>query len=145
MVADAVVVLSGEQTNPDEVAGEETAFQAEGRRGSGRDVARVARKHLGTRYVESPPQKCKAYRKEDCSCHTKVVFRRLGRSLPDNPPSQWKRGKRVKKANLRPGDVVRVRPGERVPAAGQQTPAARRPRVVMGSLPALAFEVVRTP
>lgn len=106
VVADAVVVLSGEQTNPDEVAGEGTAFQAEGRRVSGRDVVRVARKHLGTRYVESPPQKCKAYRKEDCSCHTKVVFRRLGRSLPDNPPSQWKRGKKVKKANLRPGDVV---------------------------------------
>ncbi|HEU4848588.1 MAG TPA: NlpC/P60 family protein, partial [Rubrobacteraceae bacterium] len=33
--------------------------------------------------------------------------RKFGRSLPDNPPSQWRRGMRVKKkANLRPGDLV---------------------------------------
>jgi cell wall-associated NlpC family hydrolase len=105
-VADAVMVLSGEQANPEEVAGGETTLQAEGRRGKGRYVVRVARRHLGTRYEESPPQRCRAYRKEDCSCHTKVVFRKFGRSLPDNPPSQWKRGKRVKKHNLRPGDLV---------------------------------------
>jgi hypothetical protein len=31
----------------------------------------------------------------------------FGKSLPDNPPDQWKRGKRVrKKSNLRPGDLV---------------------------------------
>jgi cell wall-associated NlpC family hydrolase len=66
----------------------------------------MARRHLGTRYTKSPPHHCRAYRKEDCSCHTRVVFRRFGRTLPDNPPSQWKRGKRVKKANLRPGDLV---------------------------------------
>jgi cell wall-associated NlpC family hydrolase len=106
VVADAVVVLSGELANPDEVAGEETVFHADAGRKKGRAVVRMARKHLGTRYVRSPPHRCKAYRKEDCSCHTKVVFRKFGRSLPDNPPSQWKRGKRVKKRNLRPGDLV---------------------------------------
>ena len=43
------------------------------------------------------------------------------------------------------GNLIITVSGERVPAANQQTPAARRPRVVMGSLPALAFEVVHTP
>jgi cell wall-associated NlpC family hydrolase len=109
VVADAVVVLSGEQANPEEATGEEIAGKSvtvAGGRATGRDVVRMARGHLGTHYVKSPPHRCRAYRKEDCSCHTKVVFRRFGRSLPDNPPSQWKRGKRVKKGNLRPGDLV---------------------------------------
>jgi cell wall-associated NlpC family hydrolase len=106
VVADTVVVLSGEQANPEEVAREVTAFQTEGGRVTGRDVVRMARRHLGTRYVRSPPQRCLAYDKEDCSCHTKVVFRKFGRSLPDNPRTQWRRGARVKKARLRPGDLV---------------------------------------
>jgi cell wall-associated NlpC family hydrolase len=106
VVADAVVVLSGEQANPEEAAGEVTTFRGGGGRATGHDVVRMARRHLGTRYVKSPPHRCRAFRKEDCSCHTRVVFRRFGRSLPDNPPSQWKRGKRVKKGNLRPGDLV---------------------------------------
>jgi cell wall-associated NlpC family hydrolase len=109
VVADAVVVLSGEQANPEEAAGEEIAGEsvtAARGRATGRDVVRMARKHLGTRYTKSPPHRCRAYRQEDCSCHTRVVFRRFGRTLRDNPPSQWKRGKRVKKANLRPGDLV---------------------------------------
>jgi cell wall-associated NlpC family hydrolase len=111
VVADAVVVLSGEQANPEEATGEEIAGESvtAARRGraTGRDVVRKARRHLGTRYVKSPPHRCRAFRKEDCSCHTRVVFWRFGRKLPDNPPGQWKRGQRVKrKANLRPGDLV---------------------------------------
>ena len=106
VVADAVMVLSGEQANPEEAAGEEPAFEAAGGRPNGRDVVRKARWHIGTRYVRSPPRPCRAYRKEDCSCHTKVVFRKFGRHLPDNPPDQWKRGTRVSKSNLRPGDLV---------------------------------------
>ena len=107
MVADAVMVLSGERANPDEVAGDDTTFGADGRRVTGRDVVRKARTHFKTPYVASPPGRCKAYRKEDCSCHTKVVFRRFGRSLPDNPVRQWKMGRRVKKrSSLRPGDLV---------------------------------------
>jgi cell wall-associated NlpC family hydrolase len=105
VVADAVIVLSGEQANPEEAADEEVTV-ARGR-ASGRDVVRVARRHIGTRYRRSPPHPCRAYRKEDCSCHTKVVFRKFGRHLPDNPPQQWKRGKRIrKKSNLRAGDLV---------------------------------------
>jgi cell wall-associated NlpC family hydrolase len=111
VVADAVIILSGEQANPEGTAGEEATDEEEmtvaGRRASGRDVVRVARRHIGTRYRRSPPHPCRAYRKEDCSCHTKVVFRKFGRHLPDNPPDQWKRGKRIrKKSNLRPGDLV---------------------------------------
>ena len=107
VVADAVVVLSGELANPDEVAGEDSTFGTDGRRVTGRDILRKARSHFGTPYVKSPPHRCKAYRKEDCSCHTKVVFRRFGKSLPDNPVTQWKKGKRVKKKrNLHPGDLV---------------------------------------
>ena len=111
VVADAVQVLSGEQAPPEEATGGEIAGASvtAARRGhaTGRDVVRKARRHLGTRYVRSPPARCRAFRKEDCSCHTKVVFRRFGRSLPDNPRRQWRRGERVKrKANLRPGDLV---------------------------------------
>jgi cell wall-associated NlpC family hydrolase len=61
----------------------------------------------GTSYVKSPPKRCKAYRKEDCSCHTKLVFKKFGRRLIDNPPDQWRRGRRINdKADLRPGDLV---------------------------------------
>jgi cell wall-associated NlpC family hydrolase len=110
MVADAVIILSGEQANPQEAAGEGAVggdVTAARGRVSGRDVVRIARKHLGTRYWKSPPHRCKAYRKEDCSCLTKVVFRKFGKRLIDNPPDQWKKGKRIwKKSNLRPGDLV---------------------------------------
>ncbi len=109
VVADAVVLLSGEQANPEEAAGTETADGATLRAGgrfTGRDVVRRARKHIGTRYRESPPHPCKAYRKEDCSCHTKTVFRAFGRKLPDNPPSQFRYGQKIKRSNLRPGDLV---------------------------------------
>lgn len=112
VVADALMVLSGEQANPEAAPGaeatdEETTLEAAVSRRKGREVIRTARRHLGTRYVKSPPGRCRAFRKEDCSCHTKVVFRKFGRKLIDNPPDQWKRGKRVKiRSNLRPGDLV---------------------------------------
>jgi hypothetical protein len=109
VVADAVVVLSGELANPDEAAGIEpaggTVLRTRGKP-TGRDVVRRARRHIGTPYRESPPHPCKAYRKEDCSCHTKTVFRAFGRKLPDNPPSQYRFGRKIKRSNLRPGDLV---------------------------------------
>ena len=43
---------------------------------------------------------------EDCSCHTKTVFRAFGRRFPDNPPLQYRYGRRIKRSNLRPGDLV---------------------------------------
>jgi cell wall-associated NlpC family hydrolase len=108
-VADAVQVVSGDQANPEEIAGEEAAgdlaIAASGKT-VGSKVVRRARWHLNTRYRLSPPHRCKAYRSEDCSCHTKVVFRTFDRRLPDNLVRQWDRGRRVNKANLRPGDLV---------------------------------------
>jgi cell wall-associated NlpC family hydrolase len=105
VLADAVMILSGEQADPGAVAGAEISVA--GGRDSGRDVVRVARRHIGTSYVRSPPKRCKAYRKEDCSCHTKLVFKKFGRRLVDNPPDQWRRGRRIAdKSDLRPGDLV---------------------------------------
>jgi cell wall-associated NlpC family hydrolase len=105
VLADAVMILSGEQEDPEAVAGAQISVA--GGRNSGRDVVRVARRHIGTPYVKSPPKRCRAYRKEDCSCHTKLVFKKFGRRLVDNPPDQWRRGRRINdKSDLRPGDMV---------------------------------------
>ena len=105
VLADAVMIVSGEQEDPEAVAGAEISVA--GGQDSGRDVVRVARRHIGTPYVNSPPKRCKAYRKEDCSCLTKLVFKKFGRRLVDNPPDQWRRGRRIAdKSDLRPGDLV---------------------------------------
>ncbi len=108
-VADAVQVLSGEQANPEEIAGEEVAgdvaIAASGKT-VGSKVVRRARTHLRTPYKLSPPHRCKAYRSEDCSCHTKVVFRTFDKQLRDDLTRQWKKGRKVNKARLRPGDLV---------------------------------------
>jgi cell wall-associated NlpC family hydrolase len=111
VVADAVAVVRGIFSGPPEESyGEptssETMFAASGRRPTGRDVVRVARRHKGTPWRASPPHPCKAFRKEDCSCHTKVVFRRFDRRLPDSPKWQWRYGRRISRSNLRPGDLV---------------------------------------
>ena len=95
VVADAVQVLSGEQASPEEATGEEAAgddaafsAQARGGKTKGSKVVRRARSHLGTPYRLSPPHPCRAYRMEDCSCHTKVVFRTFGKKLVDSPTLQ---------------------------------------------------------
>jgi cell wall-associated NlpC family hydrolase len=71
-------------------------------------VIRVGKKHIGTPYRLSPPAPCIAYVKEDCSCFTKLVFRRFGKRLPDHPAKQyWQKNRRwVAKADLRLGDLV---------------------------------------
>ncbi len=53
--------------------------------GSGADVVAVAQEHLGTRYVLSPPGPCAAFKAEDCSCFTMLVYAELGVALPDDP------------------------------------------------------------
>jgi len=112
VVADAVVIVRGVLTGPpedsyDEATSGDATFSASATRRDGRRVVRVSRKHLGTRYRLSPPYPCKAFEKEDCSCHTRLVFRKFGKFLPDNPARQWRYGRKVrKKANLRAGDLV---------------------------------------
>jgi cell wall-associated NlpC family hydrolase len=115
VVGDAMVAPDGRTAttaNPDELAGDGTAgdgtlsTQSVTIAASGRDVVRVAKRHLGTPYGTN---RCRAYRQEDCSCHTKLVFKRFGYNLPDSPVRQYKmnKGKRIgKKSNLRRGDLV---------------------------------------
>jgi cell wall-associated NlpC family hydrolase len=73
---------------------------------SGLDAVRLAREHVGTLYKHSPPDPCQAQRSEDCSCHTKLVFEKLGIGLPDDPVGQWSEGQWVAKSDLRPGDLI---------------------------------------
>ena len=122
LVADAVMVVGGvlvgangrtaTAANPDELAGDETVgdsvFSAQSveTAANGRTVVRVSKNHLGTRYGS---RRCRAFRQEDCSCHTKVVFKRFGHRLADSPVKQYKmdKGKRVrKKSRLHRGDLV---------------------------------------
>ena len=73
---------------------------------NGRDVFRQAKKHLGTRYGNN---RCRIKVREDCSCHTKLVYRHFGRRFPDSPVRQWRMraGKRInRKSHLRVGNLV---------------------------------------
>jgi cell wall-associated NlpC family hydrolase len=114
-VADAVAVVRGVLTPPpDEAASggaEGDRITTAGGGPNGRDVVRTARRHIGTNYVRSPPGTCRSMRKEDCSCHTKVVFRKFDRRLPEDPVKQWKYGRKVARSNLRPGDLVFFKEG----------------------------------
>jgi cell wall-associated NlpC family hydrolase len=115
-VADAVQVVRGTQVPPSEASYEEPAggegeFTTAATRREGRRIVRVARNHIGTPYRLSPPYPCRSLRKEDCSCHTKVVYRRFDVPLPDNPRKQWRRGQKVAKSNLRRGDLVFFKEG----------------------------------
>jgi cell wall-associated NlpC family hydrolase/peptidoglycan hydrolase CwlO-like protein len=56
--------------------------------GSGYDVLSVAQEHLGTPYRLSPPAPCIAFKSEDCSCFTMLVFQEFGIALPDSPGGQ---------------------------------------------------------
>jgi cell wall-associated NlpC family hydrolase len=72
----------------------------------GRRLIRRGRWHIGTPYRLSPPGPCWAYVKEDCSCFTKIVFRRFKR-LRDSPVLQFQYGHKVRsRSNLKRGDLV---------------------------------------
>ena len=120
VVGDALVAPNGQTAttaDPEELAGESTgdgestggatlSEQLVGTAAKGRGVIGVAKRHLGTRYGH---KRCRINVTEDCSCHTKLVFKKFGYTLPDSPVKQYKmkRGKRIgKKSNLRRGDLV---------------------------------------
>jgi cell wall-associated NlpC family hydrolase len=92
-------------TAPSDSVRDDAVVTTNGRH-SRRDIVRVARRHIGTPYRSSPPGRCRAFRSEDCSCTTKLVFRKFGRKLPENPVRQWQKGRKIRKSNLRPGDLV---------------------------------------
>jgi cell wall-associated NlpC family hydrolase len=129
-IADAVMIVSGTQVTPPEggagdatmsamsddsmraASSDDSMKAAGGRRAKLKELVKVARWHIGTRYRSSPPNPCRSYRKEDCSCHTKVVFKELsGKKLPDDPIAQWRLGRSVSKSELRPGDLVFFKEG----------------------------------
>lgn len=99
VVADAVAVVRGTVAAPPE----DGMISVAGRRATGNDVVRVARTHIGTPYGHKP---CRKGVREDCSCLTKLVFKKFGWKLPDSPARQWKYGRKVAKSDLRPGDLV---------------------------------------
>ena len=109
VVADAVAVVRGETVAPpeDEAAGPTASgarMTTDSRaRPTGRDVVRQARRHLGTPYGHS---RCRINVQEDCTCHTKLVFKKFGQRLGDMPGQQWQKGRKVAKSDLRPGDLV---------------------------------------
>lgn len=135
--ADAVMVAADAEAapdgrtasyaNPDELAGEDPGAtgtakgSATARSGdadaqtrtyanpSRADVVRQAKRHLGTPYRYGGLNVCRAFRTEDCSCLTRLVYKRFGWTLPDHPGQQWqgRYGKRIySKSGLRAGDLV---------------------------------------
>lgn len=112
--AEAVKVVGDEEAAPGLVTDEPTSMQESGQyttmaatQAKKRQVAvRRARNHIGTRYRLSPPAPCRAYKAEDCSCHTRLVFKKW-RTLPDHPSRQYRfHGRKVAKRHLVPGDLV---------------------------------------
>jgi cell wall-associated NlpC family hydrolase len=98
---------SGATTDATTAARSADVYSAASSRSERRALVRFGRKHLGTPYRHSPPYPCQAYKKEDCSCFTKLVFKHFGRKLPDSPVRQyWRHGHRVKRSNLKRGDLV---------------------------------------
>src|SRR5215218_8214337 len=109
IVADADMVVAGTQAAPQDPNDSPSAGGG-GTPVIGGDVVASevierARTHLGTLYRHSPPMSCQAYRSEDCSCFTSLVFSKWV-SMTDNPVDQWKFGHYVEKSDLRPGDLV---------------------------------------
>src|SRR5215210_2212560 len=85
----------------------ENVYTVSNTRGERRALVRQGRKHLGTPYRLSPPHPCRAYKKEDCSCFTMLVFRRFDKRLPDSPIKQyWNYGRRIDRSDLKRGDLV---------------------------------------
>ena len=108
VVADAVMVVRGTQTTPPG-ADDTLRRTAGGDPGTGHDVVREARTHIGTPYRHSPPEPCQPHRSEDCSCLTSIVFDWV--DMPDNPTEQWGYGQEVARSELRPGDLVFFKEG----------------------------------
>ena len=106
VIADAVMVVMGTQAAPPEGRAEgANSGKSAGASVRGSEVVERARTHLGTPYRHSPPLPCEAYRSEDCSCLTRLVFGKW-LTLPDDPVQQWQVGRNVERSDLLPGDLV---------------------------------------
>jgi cell wall-associated NlpC family hydrolase len=97
---------------PDEpTSGGTTSRSADGtystsslRNPTGRDVVRVAKKWIGTRYRWGTCTR----RRMSCTCETKKTYYRFGHKLPMTEGGQWRydRSRRIPKSRLRIGDEV---------------------------------------
>lgn len=112
IVADTVKVVGGTQAPPpahvskDSAAKESTGGETPtGGNIRGAEVVERARTHIGTPYRHSPPLPCVAYRSEDCSCFTRLVYSKW-LTLVDDPVQQWQVGRSIEKSALLPGDLV---------------------------------------
>ncbi len=115
VAADAVkveMVTSYEEPNANARSGSATSSEemrtASATRAS---VVQAARKYIGTPYGPKPHggslAYCRPYKLMDCSCLTRVaVYNSLRKTLPDDPTAQYRYGRYVAKASLRPGDLV---------------------------------------
>jgi cell wall-associated NlpC family hydrolase len=99
-----------DDTPPTAAERSEPLVTAKGR-ASGRDVVRVAKRYIGTRYRYGTCTR----RRMSCTCLTKRTWARFGHKLPMSERGQWRydRGRRVAKSNLRPGDIVFFKEGGR--------------------------------
>ena len=113
VVADAVAVVRGDVTMPPDepTSGGTTSRSADGtystsslRNPTGRDVVRVAKRWIGTRYKWGTCTR----RRMSCTCETKKTYYRFGHKLPMTEGGQWRydRSRRIPKSRLRIGDEV---------------------------------------
>lgn len=113
VVADAVAIVRGDVTMPPAEptsegtasrSGEPTYSTSSLRDPTGRDVARVAKRWLGTRYRWGTCTR----RRMSCTCETKKTYRHFGHRLPMSEIKQWRydRSRKVSKSRLRIGDHV---------------------------------------
>jgi cell wall-associated NlpC family hydrolase len=80
-------------------------------RASGRDVVRVAKRYIGTKYRYGTCTRSRM----SCTCLTKRVFAKFGHKLTMSERGQWKHrpSRKVAKSRLRPGDMVFFKEGGR--------------------------------
>jgi len=98
-----------DDTPPTAAERSEPVLTARGR-ASGKDIVRVAKRYIGTRYRYGTCTR----RRMSCTCLTKKVFAKFGHKLPMSERGQWKyKRHKVAKSNLRPGDMVFFKEGGR--------------------------------
>jgi cell wall-associated NlpC family hydrolase len=99
-----------DDTPPSAAERSEPLATAKGR-ASGKDVVRAAKRYIGTKYRYATCSRSRM----SCTCLTKKVFARFGHKLSMSESGQWKykRGQRVAKSRVRPGDIVFFKEGGR--------------------------------
>ena len=116
VVADAVIIVRDEQaplpeyTMASTEGGDTMRTLATRSSANGRDIVRVARRYLGTRYRYAT---CTSSRMS-CTCETKLAVKPFGHRFPMTEKGQWRYepSRKIRgKSNLRPGDIVFFREG----------------------------------